>query len=206
MDEINKLKRTGTFYRRRNKMVKEWRGSTVDTEISASSSAPSIPPMNDLDPANVPVTNYDTFLEEEHSSADEEEYEMQLLPDGLQGKSFAKCLRYWALKTGQTHLAVNMLLQILRTKTSAENIPRSARTLLKTSRTASSTIVPVEGGEFWYGGINNCLQHVLGLHEKRSLECVRPCITAERLNRVVSFPVYCVHLDPRQAYEAEKIP
>uniref|UniRef100_A0AAG5DQW0 Uncharacterized protein n=1 Tax=Anopheles atroparvus TaxID=41427 RepID=A0AAG5DQW0_ANOAO len=117
--------------------------------------------MNDLDPANVPVTNYDTFLEEEHSSADEE-YEMQLMPDGLQGKSFAKCLRYWALKTGQKHRAVNMLLQILRTKTSAENIPRSARTLLKTSRTASSTIVPVEGGEFWYGGINNCLQHVLG--------------------------------------------
>ncbi|XP_058064990.1 uncharacterized protein LOC131214671 [Anopheles bellator] len=86
---------------------------------------------------------------------------MEALPDGLDERSFEECLKYWAIKTNQTHRAINMLLAIMRKKVSSVSLPRSAKSLLKTSRKATSKIVEIGETKYWYNGIKNSLLHVL---------------------------------------------
>uniref|UniRef100_A0A182PWS0 Uncharacterized protein n=1 Tax=Anopheles epiroticus TaxID=199890 RepID=A0A182PWS0_9DIPT len=70
--------------------------------------------------------------------------------------SLAECLRYCALVKGIPHETLNLILDILREKT-PYRLPKDARTLLKTSRTATSSIINVDGGLFWYKGVKQCL-------------------------------------------------
>uniref|UniRef100_A0A182S9J6 Uncharacterized protein n=1 Tax=Anopheles maculatus TaxID=74869 RepID=A0A182S9J6_9DIPT len=86
----------------------------------------------------------ETSLDNAQETQDEEE-------------SFMEKIRKWALKTYQTHQALNSLLAILRAETN-HKLPKDARTLLRTNRTENE-IVPITGGEFWYPGIRSVLNN-----------------------------------------------
>lgn len=77
--------------------------------------------------------------------------------DEVDSMSLEESIRFWALKTNQSHQSINLILEIIRKKTDGKQLPRCARTLLKTSRNASSSIVDIGGGQYWYYGIKNCL-------------------------------------------------
>lgn len=79
--------------------------------------------------------------------------------DVLDQMDLSDCIRYWALKTNQSHQSIDMIMEIIRRKTSGKLLPRSARTLLKTSRKATSEIVEIAGGQFWYNGLGKCLSN-----------------------------------------------
>lgn len=75
----------------------------------------------------------------------------------IDSMSLEESIRFWALKTNQTHQSINMILDIIRKKTDGKHLPRSARSLLKTSRNASTKIISIGGGHYWYQGIKKCL-------------------------------------------------
>uniref|UniRef100_A0A182PWQ2 Transposase domain-containing protein n=1 Tax=Anopheles epiroticus TaxID=199890 RepID=A0A182PWQ2_9DIPT len=79
--------------------------------------------------------------------------------DPYAGNTFEECLRIWALETGQTLHAVNLLLQHLRKHTYSD-LPTDARTLLKppSATIEEREIVPIPGGQLWYQGVKRCLQ------------------------------------------------
>nr|XP_040229100.2 uncharacterized protein LOC120953335 isoform X2 [Anopheles coluzzii] len=66
-------------------------------------------------------------------------------PDSPFGSlSYEDGLRLWALKTGQTHSALNLLLGHLRQHDPGRKLPRDARTFLNTpvARSTQSAITP----------------------------------------------------------------
>nr|XP_049467066.1 uncharacterized protein LOC125908385 [Anopheles coluzzii] len=69
---------------------------------------------------------------------------------------FDELIRNWALKTYQTHQALNGLLEILRKKTDYQ-LPKDARTLLKTRQCGKETY-PIAGGEFRFPGVRSVLK------------------------------------------------
>ncbi|XP_041785788.1 uncharacterized protein LOC121601053 isoform X2 [Anopheles merus] len=82
-------------------------------------------------------------------------------PDSPFGSlSYEDGLRLWALKTGHTHSALNLLLGHLRQHDPGRKLPRDARTFLNTpvARSTQSAITPISGGEIWYQGIETCLR------------------------------------------------
>uniref|UniRef100_A0AAG5DRH2 Uncharacterized protein n=1 Tax=Anopheles atroparvus TaxID=41427 RepID=A0AAG5DRH2_ANOAO len=88
----------------------------------------------------------------------------------MAGMSYVQRLRHWALKTNQSHKSVSWILDIIRSGPAPENLPRSAKTLLKTSKTATAKILGIPGGKYWYKGIANSLSHVLkDLHVPNSI-------------------------------------
>ncbi|XP_040175128.1 uncharacterized protein LOC120908281 [Anopheles arabiensis] len=46
-------------------------------------------------------------------------------------------------------------------KVSSCKLPKDARTLLKINRNRSSEIITVQGGQYWYRGIQNCFTNEL---------------------------------------------
>ncbi|XP_035914982.1 uncharacterized protein LOC118516957 isoform X2 [Anopheles stephensi] len=64
-------------------------------------------------------------------------------------------IRYWALSTNATHKSIDMVLKLFR-KVNVK-VPATAKTLLQTKRNASSEIMEIGGGQFWYHGIKKCL-------------------------------------------------
>lgn len=88
---------------------------------------------------------------------DEDSFDDGPYGDILGEMDLSECIRYWALKTNQTHESINLIMEIIRRKTNVKRLPRSARTLLKTSRQATSNIVEKAGGQFWFQGIRKCL-------------------------------------------------
>ncbi|XP_053678673.1 uncharacterized protein LOC128729051 [Anopheles nili] len=67
--------------------------------------------------------------------------------------SIADCLRYWALTTNQSQNSVRLILNILRAKTNCI-LPKSTKTLLETPRSRPSSITEINGGLYWYDGID----------------------------------------------------
>lgn len=65
-------------------------------------------------------------------------------------------LHEWALKNRITHNALNELLTVLDEHAHIKMLPRNSRTLLRTPRIVE--IQKMGNGEFWYGGIKECLQ------------------------------------------------
>lgn len=68
--------------------------------------------------------------------------------------SISNDIQQWALRYKVNHKAVTDLLQIICDKMK-QNVPRDARTLLKTPR--SILIDKIDSGYMWYHGIKNCL-------------------------------------------------
>ncbi|XP_052890163.1 uncharacterized protein LOC128298448 [Anopheles moucheti] len=64
-------------------------------------------------------------------------------------------IRYWALVNNETHWSINMVLQLFRR--AGVRVPRSAGTLLRTKRHASSEIAELGGGHYWYNGFEKTL-------------------------------------------------
>ncbi|XP_058820705.1 uncharacterized protein LOC131682907 isoform X3 [Topomyia yanbarensis] len=85
------------------------------------------------------------------------DYDDLLHYDEIDDMSLPECIRFWALKTNQSHESINLIMDIIRRKTDGKQLPRSARTLLKTSRNATASIVDIQGGQYWYNGLRNCL-------------------------------------------------
>lgn len=97
-------------------------------------------------------TSDDDLCDDEHTS-----FDTDYCNDALDQMDLNECIRYWALKTNQSHESINLIMEIIRRKTNEKRLPRSARTLLKTSRSATSEIVAIAGGQFWYKGIKRNL-------------------------------------------------
>ncbi|XP_065095780.1 uncharacterized protein LOC135717569 [Ochlerotatus camptorhynchus] len=99
------------------------------------------------------------FFEIDDDSFDDSgpSFEKEQYSDALDQMDLSECIRYWALKTNQSHESINLIMEIIRRKTNGKRLPRSARTLLKTSRQASSEIVEIAGGQYWYQSIKQCL-------------------------------------------------
>ncbi|XP_041775313.1 uncharacterized protein LOC121595414 [Anopheles merus] len=72
-------------------------------------------------------------------------------------KRIKEKLRFWALSSKTTHFALSSLLKILKAETNF-NLPKDARTLLKTPSSTSTVIKDIGGGQFWYNGVSNCLK------------------------------------------------
>ncbi|XP_053675245.1 uncharacterized protein LOC128725515, partial [Anopheles nili] len=66
------------------------------------------------------------------------------------------CLRFLAITYQLPRSAVNMMLAILRKKLDLD-LPKDARTLIKTPSPVNSQIVAIRGGDFWYGGLKSVL-------------------------------------------------
>ena len=90
--------------------------------------------------------DYDEAEETMHSTQESQHEE----------EPFDELIRNWALKTYQTHQALNGLLEILRKKTDYQ-LPKDARTLLKTRQCGKETY-PIAGGEFWFPGVRSVLK------------------------------------------------
>ncbi|XP_053678660.1 uncharacterized protein LOC128729038 [Anopheles nili] len=80
------------------------------------------------------------------------------------------CLRFLAITHQLPRSAVNMMLAILRKKLDLD-LPKDARTLMKTPSPGNSKIVAIQGGDFWYGGLKSVLT-----------KCVTPVALSKALN------------------------
>uniref|UniRef100_A0A182HXY8 Uncharacterized protein n=1 Tax=Anopheles arabiensis TaxID=7173 RepID=A0A182HXY8_ANOAR len=69
-------------------------------------------------------------------------------------------LRQLAISTNQTYDSIAQVMDIVR-KESSCNLPKDARTLLKINRNISADILTVEGGQYWYYGVQKCLTNKL---------------------------------------------
>uniref|UniRef100_A0A182XQ14 Uncharacterized protein n=1 Tax=Anopheles quadriannulatus TaxID=34691 RepID=A0A182XQ14_ANOQN len=65
------------------------------------------------------------------------------------------CIHFWVLSKNQSYRSIEMVLEILKSKYNV-NVPKSARTLLKTRR-SNEGIMDIPGGKYWYNGIRNCI-------------------------------------------------
>lgn len=105
----------------------------------------------DDDSGGVPVN------ESESSDEDDDDMKNAEIKD-----TFQQSLRNWALQFRINHLALNGLLEILRSHMGNNYVPATARTLLRTT----PTIIPVQplvsGGEYWHSGLKKCLVQTFG--------------------------------------------
>uniref|UniRef100_A0A182LZV7 Uncharacterized protein n=1 Tax=Anopheles culicifacies TaxID=139723 RepID=A0A182LZV7_9DIPT len=108
----------------------------------------------DLDDG-INIQQFDNIDDEDTGAETLELDNAQEIPD--EAEPFMEKIRKWALKTYQTHQAINSLLAILRAHTN-HKLPKDARTLLRTNRNGNE-IMPIPGGEFWYPGIQSALNN-----------------------------------------------
>ncbi|XP_035909213.1 uncharacterized protein LOC118510917 isoform X1 [Anopheles stephensi] len=69
-------------------------------------------------------------------------------------------LRRWAISTNQSYNSISQVMEIIRNVSSC-NLPKDARTLLKTHRNDSNEVVTINGSQYWYNGIRRCLLNEL---------------------------------------------
>ncbi|XP_035912909.1 uncharacterized protein LOC118512515 [Anopheles stephensi] len=145
---FNRHRRTGNLYKLNAKRLN--RLSNFD---ESSDDVDTIDDGAGFSAWNAPSANLQSSGEEANSEDPEE----ATARHGKYGDmSLKECLRYCALVKGIPHETMNLILDVLREKT-PYNLPKDARTLLKTSRTAASNIINVEGGLYWYKGVKQCL-------------------------------------------------
>ncbi|XP_049289506.1 uncharacterized protein LOC125767206 isoform X2 [Anopheles funestus] len=113
--------------------------------------------IDDSDNIESDDNNYDDDNEVDTS------YSIQELPN--ENEPFDEVIRNWALRTYQSHQALNSLLAILRSRTS-DKLPKDSRTLLRT-RQSEKEIVAIPGGELWYPGVRSVLHQHFGNAQPR---------------------------------------
>uniref|UniRef100_A0A182NVM6 Uncharacterized protein n=1 Tax=Anopheles dirus TaxID=7168 RepID=A0A182NVM6_9DIPT len=100
----------------------------------------------------------------DHDDSDVDDYDDDIIAGWEQAYGFidklslADCLRYLAILGNLPRSLVNLLLAILKKKFKAD-LPKDARTLLKTPTRVGLQIKPISGGEFWYLGVEKALQN-----------------------------------------------
>lgn len=117
-----------------------------------------ISPNKLCDVDEVPHTS--SLAEDEEYDANTVDYESS--DSDIETLSIRDQIQQWALKYQIHHNALNGLLGILRdhSNTNFKNfLPKDSRSLLKTPRI--NNIESMDNGEYWYNGLENCLQHVL---------------------------------------------
>ncbi|XP_049294362.1 uncharacterized protein LOC125769615 isoform X1 [Anopheles funestus] len=72
--------------------------------------------------------------------------------------SVQDALRRWAVSKNQTYESIEEVMEIIR-RISNCKLPKDARTLLKTNRNPSLEILTIQGGQYWYHGIQKCFLH-----------------------------------------------
>ncbi|XP_052888929.1 uncharacterized protein LOC128297340 [Anopheles moucheti] len=82
--------------------------------------------------------------------------------------SVQDALRRWAISKNQTYESIEEVMDIIR-KVSNCKLPKDARTLLKTDCNPSIEIVTVQGGQYWYHGVQKCFLNELSHVNFRSI-------------------------------------
>ncbi|XP_040168036.1 uncharacterized protein LOC120902973 isoform X2 [Anopheles arabiensis] len=117
--------------------------------------------------------NEDTFSNEDYfialssdSETDENDGSMETV-DTHKSKKYHNCenhedvkdcLRHFAITRNLPRDTVNEMLEILRSNTNMD-LPKDCRTLLKTYANIGKEMQSIQGGEFWYKGIEKSLQN-----------------------------------------------
>uniref|UniRef100_A0A182NMY9 Uncharacterized protein n=1 Tax=Anopheles dirus TaxID=7168 RepID=A0A182NMY9_9DIPT len=78
---------------------------------------------------------------------------------------------------------INLMLAILRKKFNATNLPKDARTLLKTPTRVGLEIKPISGGDFWYQGIETVMQKYFHYCEFWSKACLFKVFLCWRIHK-----------------------
>ncbi|XP_055527882.1 uncharacterized protein LOC129720425 [Wyeomyia smithii] len=161
MNYSKKIKKTGLFYYRREKLLRKWAEANQTNQLVNGDDNRQLPCFS---PSKINIrTKRNTNshgtppLKPILVSVPGQNEEYGLDSDKIENLSLLESIRYWALKTNQTHQSINLIMDIIRRKTNGKTLPRSARTLLQTSREETSNIVPLSGGQYWYKGIKQCL-------------------------------------------------
>lgn len=125
----------------------EAREIQYDNEIG-SGHGPSVFEETDLIPK---------ILEIEHQS-DSEDILIHVVLTDEQKKDF---LRNWLISNKITHKATNELLNILTKVYNVNNLPKDARTFLRTPIDKDKRIRKLGNGENWHNGVETCLKAAL---------------------------------------------
>ncbi|XP_062549439.1 uncharacterized protein LOC134214008 [Armigeres subalbatus] len=186
MDFSKKVRKSGLFYYRRRKILEKWTKEnqlfqsdhcTFNQQLSSTLGQENRPDATtddgiatgdlsgdsqfintqEIDSGIPNIDNPTDTKDSEENVSLSGAYDDLISTDELDSMSLEESIRYWALKTNQPHQSINMIMDIIRKKTDGKLLPRSARSLLKTSRTATSNIVDIAGGQYWYYGIRRCL-------------------------------------------------
>ncbi|XP_055599416.1 uncharacterized protein LOC129748738 isoform X2 [Uranotaenia lowii] len=174
MEYSKKIRKSGLFYYRRRRLEQKWEeeNSTVaenrenQWNRNHQNQSQNLPECSLFQSQNVGNEDSCEVCSEYDQFSEEDEYHENTPEDTniIDKLNLEECLRYWAFKTGQTHAAINLIMEIIRRKTDGKKLPLSARTLLKTSRTETSKILAIPGGQYWYRGLqaclNNCFQNL----------------------------------------------
>ncbi|XP_041771512.1 uncharacterized protein LOC121593323 isoform X1 [Anopheles merus] len=136
------LKRSGKIYRKRDSIKRSLFNvnNSVGSEIFGTTGIITAADVQSSDSSD---------SEDEYGAVttDSNEFDTMDFEEGMQ---------FWALYTNQTHQSINMMLKLLKSNIDSVNLPENARTLLRTKRTPAE-ITKIDGGQFWYNGIQKCL-------------------------------------------------
>lgn len=104
----------------------------------------------------------------------------------------------WALKNKITHVALNELLAILKSK--HDELPSDARVLMKTPR--KNTLKIVEPGHYYHFGLNNCIQKLCSFVTLKNLQQIQVYINIDGLPLFKSsnqqlWPILCSLVENR---------
>uniref|UniRef100_A0A182XQ09 Transposase domain-containing protein n=1 Tax=Anopheles quadriannulatus TaxID=34691 RepID=A0A182XQ09_ANOQN len=93
--------------------------------------------------------------EEDMNDEEESDQETSSIHDtdkmDFSNMSLEDCIKFYALSTNQSHIAINLLSNILSANL-GRSLPKSARTLLKTRRN-NDDVHNIPGGQLWYYGV-----------------------------------------------------
>ncbi|XP_062534184.1 uncharacterized protein LOC134203321 isoform X3 [Armigeres subalbatus] len=174
MDFSKKVRKSGLFYYRRRKILEKWTKEnqlfqsdhcTFNQQLSSTLGQENRPDATtddgiatgdlsgdsqfintqEIDSGIPNIDNPTDTKDSEENVSLSGAYDDLISIDELDSMSLEESIRYWALKTNQPHQSINMIMDIIRKKTDGKLLPRSARSLLKTSRTATSNIVDIAG-------------------------------------------------------------
>lgn len=143
----NRINCPMSYYRRRRRFVKN---------LFKNQNKECIDHTHNVAYSEFVIENEFAEFSEPHSCAfdleNDDQFEME-----FKETSIANDICQWALKYSVNHNAVSVLLKILRGKLK-QDVPKDARTLLKTPR--DNEIEIIDGGKLWYNGIGNCLRNI----------------------------------------------
>ncbi|XP_035919826.1 uncharacterized protein LOC118517602 [Anopheles stephensi] len=168
MSDIKRARKSGRFYRRSNKFKALNPSVEIGQEATQAETCPQSLPLDLFEDESTvpPIGINEPQIEEEDeplvdymfSDNDDEDDDSFLKNDNaltLDKLSVVDGIRYWALSTNATHKSIDMVLKLFR-KVNVK-VPATAKTLLQTKRDASSEIMEIGGGQFWYHGIKKSL-------------------------------------------------
>lgn len=143
------------------------------------------------------ISNDDSSITDAHDSDRSngnvyEEYNNYLNNNINNRKSFESELAKWAIENNITHVALNKLLEILKSK--YPNLPSDARTLLKTPRKV--VVKDVEPGHYCHFGLKNCIQKLFSRYSFQNIQIIEVYINIDGLPLSKSsnselYPILC---------------